>query len=1388
MDGGNGSIPFTPVTPNADAFLQFLPVGESGGEGASGKDGEAGGVGRRRRQLDGGGLRPSVEVPQKDGCNISMQQRSPQPLLQPQPQPQPRPRLEPQRKSQTQRPPLLPLQQHPPTQVPLQTPSQLQLQPQEQPQPQQQPRPQQSGHQRPSQLSQLSEPQQPRLLQPQLSRPPPKPPSPLRPRQQHSPPERLLLSHSFFKTLTPRGDPRCQTDTDDGVPAPHPPSPSHPAPSAPSQYVAEGMATGPVAGSAVAAAAPTPLASHAMPGSGLSLAAVAAQFAQPPPPPPRPRPGGGADRPEVGGGTADCHITDRGGSGGDGGSDAAASGLSDSKCRFPEGSPFTAALLTLPPQSPPLLLKEEVDMAEAQAAAAAVLDAVSGEPRPGGWASPVGQLASLPSGERLCGSPGEDAEPAAASVLHASSRGLSPAAGATMGLPPPPPPSPLPPPPPLSPPPPPPPRAVAARQADGGRQMTGPRVQAGDNIVCASKGAGPTTVGAAPAAAPTTTLTLANVRQTNTDAYNPLRKEGRNLVITGKLPTTSPFQQAIDSVGIRFVSAALSGVGAGAPPAAEAAAAAVAAAASGREAAFLADHAAFMLERGHSTFKIPVVGGGPLNIFRLFVEVCKLGGVENVLNKRAFRVVAGELDLPRTCTSAAFVLRNAHESLLYAYEQQLVFGRTVSPSDRPVRKGVDGKKKKKKAPPLVPPLALGADNDGERGSAPEASRGAKGAAATPGVSPAAKRRPSFPSTLQTSASTSKTASAVGQLSPVGAGVGRPLSSLPPAAGQTAAGAMTLAATLHDKASFTPSAAAAALSGRRRAGADQDGEHSRGGHAPNTPTTTIIGAAPQTATLIKGELMAGKTPPLTTSLPPYCPPTRWPLRPLPATPPPRRPAPIAASCLDDPGAPANKRLKILRSSPRRAEAAPAAAATVSTTSTTTATAAASIPTIGASAAPDAPGDMAVKEGIAQVATSSASTPLEKKPTARRPRATAANTTPAPSPSGGGVAKARAPRPARKRPSRAGRSAAAKRERDDAAAAAAATAAAESTLADAHTRAILAALTLPGTPAGAASGATVGNTAATGATMPPSLGVSPHLPPLPPLAVNVEALNAALRQYAAGAAVPGLLPSVFEEAHAAAVAAGAGAGVADYLPAAAALSAATACTATSEVGAGGPGGGGGEGLPPLGAWGGNVGGGGIPPPLPPPHGVVGYGAPPGMFPCFRPLSSSPLPPLPWARPADDETAPAGTPGPVVEEVGPPLVQDTGSSAVPLTHPLPPQAPPPWFCGGFPPRALAECAGSAGAALSGASATLSTGPAADGLLSGAALGPPVPPGTQPLPTLPPPPPPLPPLPLLQPASATELRMSYMSGWFFSSHHKVYSPDDYILDSPSGADSRDG
>lgn len=141
-------------------------------------------------------------------------------------------------------------------------------------------------------------------------------------------------------------------------------------------------------------------------------------------------------------------------------------------------------------------------------------------------------------------------------------------------------------------------------------------------------------------------------------ADNPFAKDGRKTVVTARLAENNPFAAAVNRLGRIFVSDKMkSGQGN---------------ITGDRATDFEQDLRAFVSERGIPVHKHTVIGGGDLDLYRLTTEVIQLGGAKNVVRNRAFRVVADLLDLPRSCTSSAYVLKQAYERHLFHYEQKFV--------------------------------------------------------------------------------------------------------------------------------------------------------------------------------------------------------------------------------------------------------------------------------------------------------------------------------------------------------------------------------------------------------------------------------------------------------------------------------------------------------------------------------------------------------------------------------------------------------------------------------------------------------------------------------------------------------------------------------------------
>ncbi|KAF5479136.1 hypothetical protein F2P56_005635 [Juglans regia] len=76
-------------------------------------------------------------------------------------------------------------------------------------------------------------------------------------------------------------------------------------------------------------------------------------------------------------------------------------------------------------------------------------------------------------------------------------------------------------------------------------------------------------------------------------------------------------------------------------------------------------------------FMVPSVGGKPLDLHHLFVEVTSQGGLEKVIRDRKWKEVVLAFSFPTTITSASFVLRKYYLSLLYHFEQVYYFHKQV---------------------------------------------------------------------------------------------------------------------------------------------------------------------------------------------------------------------------------------------------------------------------------------------------------------------------------------------------------------------------------------------------------------------------------------------------------------------------------------------------------------------------------------------------------------------------------------------------------------------------------------------------------------------------------------------------------------------------------------
>lgn len=95
-------------------------------------------------------------------------------------------------------------------------------------------------------------------------------------------------------------------------------------------------------------------------------------------------------------------------------------------------------------------------------------------------------------------------------------------------------------------------------------------------------------------------------------------------------------------------------------------------------ATFETDLEAFKEQRGMQNMKVPMIGGKALDLYTLFTAVIKRGGAENVSLKKLWKEIVNEFELPPSCTSASFTLKNHYIKYLLSYEQIVHFGKNES--------------------------------------------------------------------------------------------------------------------------------------------------------------------------------------------------------------------------------------------------------------------------------------------------------------------------------------------------------------------------------------------------------------------------------------------------------------------------------------------------------------------------------------------------------------------------------------------------------------------------------------------------------------------------------------------------------------------------------------
>ena len=89
---------------------------------------------------------------------------------------------------------------------------------------------------------------------------------------------------------------------------------------------------------------------------------------------------------------------------------------------------------------------------------------------------------------------------------------------------------------------------------------------------------------------------------------------------------------------------------------------------------FKEDLMKFFSEQRKENFKWPIISGKDLDLYKLFCEVMKRGGYDNVNNTKQWKEVVSTLNLPPTCTSATFTIRSHYLRCLESYEKHICSG------------------------------------------------------------------------------------------------------------------------------------------------------------------------------------------------------------------------------------------------------------------------------------------------------------------------------------------------------------------------------------------------------------------------------------------------------------------------------------------------------------------------------------------------------------------------------------------------------------------------------------------------------------------------------------------------------------------------------------------
>ena len=84
----------------------------------------------------------------------------------------------------------------------------------------------------------------------------------------------------------------------------------------------------------------------------------------------------------------------------------------------------------------------------------------------------------------------------------------------------------------------------------------------------------------------------------------------------------------------------------------------------------------FQRELGVENFKVPSIGGKELDLCKLYKAVISRGGSQRVSNNKLWKEIVNEFEIPSSCTSASFTLRNHYNKCLLQYEKKYFLGQS----------------------------------------------------------------------------------------------------------------------------------------------------------------------------------------------------------------------------------------------------------------------------------------------------------------------------------------------------------------------------------------------------------------------------------------------------------------------------------------------------------------------------------------------------------------------------------------------------------------------------------------------------------------------------------------------------------------------------------------